>query len=89
MQITNPAVKGLEFETVGNHPGLASRNMRYNDPVVGRMLRRPATPRPVIPSNSMGLECLPAPERLLGLNEIAITQMRTLLADPNLKRLKP
>jgi hypothetical protein len=31
---------------------------------------------------------LPAPERLLRLNEIAITQMRTLLADSNLKRLK-
>jgi len=31
---------------------------------------------------------LPAPERLLRLNEIAITQMRTLLADPNVKRLK-
>lgn len=30
----------------------------------------------------------PAPERLLKLNEIAITQMRTLLAEPNLKRLK-
>jgi len=32
---------------------------------------------------------LTAPERLLKLNEIAITQMRTLLADPNVKRLKP
>ena len=31
---------------------------------------------------------LPAPERLLKLNEIAITQMRTLLADTNIKRLK-
>jgi hypothetical protein len=31
---------------------------------------------------------LPAPERLLRLNGIAITQMRTLLADPNVKRLK-
>jgi hypothetical protein len=31
---------------------------------------------------------LPAPERLLKLNEIAITQMRTLLADTNLKKLK-
>jgi hypothetical protein len=31
---------------------------------------------------------LPAPERLLKLNEIAIIQMRTLLADNNLKRLK-
>jgi hypothetical protein len=31
---------------------------------------------------------LPAPERLIKLNEIAITQMRTLLADPNLNRLK-
>lgn len=31
---------------------------------------------------------LPAPERLLKLNEIAITQMRTLMADTNLKRLK-
>ncbi|MFA5203231.1 MAG: KilA-N domain-containing protein [Lentisphaeria bacterium] len=31
---------------------------------------------------------LPAPERLLRLNEIAITQMRTLLAEPNVKRLK-
>jgi len=31
---------------------------------------------------------LPAAERLLRLNEIAITQMRTLLADPNMKRLK-
>jgi hypothetical protein len=31
---------------------------------------------------------LPAPERLLKLNEIAITQMRTLLAEPNIKRLK-
>ncbi|MFZ4388432.1 MAG: KilA-N domain-containing protein [Chthoniobacterales bacterium] len=31
---------------------------------------------------------LPAPERLVKLNEIAITQMRTLLADTNLKRLK-
>ncbi|AGX86818.1 KilA-N domain-containing protein [Candidatus Symbiobacter mobilis] len=29
-----------------------------------------------------------APERLLKLNEIAITQMRTLLADTNLKRLQ-
>jgi len=32
---------------------------------------------------------LPQPERLLKLNEIAITQMRTLLADHNVKRLKP
>ena len=31
---------------------------------------------------------LPQPERLLKLNEIAITQMRTLLADHNIKRLK-
>jgi hypothetical protein len=31
---------------------------------------------------------LPASERLLKLNEIAITQMRTLLADNNVKRLK-
>ena len=31
---------------------------------------------------------LPAPERLMRLNEIAITQMRTLLAEPNHKRLK-
>jgi hypothetical protein len=31
---------------------------------------------------------LAAPERLLRLNEIAITQMRTLLAEPNVKRLK-
>ncbi|MDY0150021.1 MAG: KilA-N domain-containing protein, partial [Kiritimatiellia bacterium] len=31
---------------------------------------------------------LPAPERLLKLNEIAISQMRTLLTEPNLKRLK-
>jgi hypothetical protein len=31
---------------------------------------------------------LGAPERLLRLNEIAITQMRTLLAEPNVKRLK-
>ncbi len=31
---------------------------------------------------------LPQSERLLKLNEIAITQMRTLLADTNLKRLK-
>ena len=31
---------------------------------------------------------IPAPERLVKLNEIAITQMRTLLADPNVKRLK-
>ena len=30
---------------------------------------------------------LPAPERLLKLNEIAITQMRTLLAAPAIKRL--
>jgi hypothetical protein len=30
---------------------------------------------------------LPAPERLLKLNEIAITQMRSLLADHNMKRL--
>ena len=30
----------------------------------------------------------PAPECLLKLNEIATTQMRTLLADTNLKRLK-
>jgi hypothetical protein len=29
-----------------------------------------------------------APERLLRLNEIAITQMRTLLSEPNVKRLK-
>jgi hypothetical protein len=27
-------------------------------------------------------------ERLQKLNEIAITQMRTLLSDPNMKRLK-
>ena len=32
---------------------------------------------------------LPASERLLKLNEIAISQMRTLLTEPNLKRLKP
>ncbi len=31
---------------------------------------------------------LPAPDRLLRLNEIAITQMRTLLTEPNVKRLK-
>ena len=31
---------------------------------------------------------LPVPDRLLRLNGIAITQMRTLLADPNVKRLK-
>ena len=31
---------------------------------------------------------LTAPERLMRLNEIAITQMRTLLAEPNHKRLK-
>lgn len=31
---------------------------------------------------------LPAPDRLLKLNEIAITQMRTLLTDTNLKKLK-
>ncbi len=31
---------------------------------------------------------LPAPERLTHLNEIAITQMRSLLASPNTKRLK-
>jgi hypothetical protein len=31
---------------------------------------------------------LPAPERLVKLNEIAITQMHTLLADTNLKKLK-
>jgi hypothetical protein len=31
---------------------------------------------------------LPAADRLLRLNEIAITQMRTLLADPGVKRLK-
>ena len=31
---------------------------------------------------------LPQPERLLKLNEIAISQMRTLLADTNLKKLK-
>lgn len=31
---------------------------------------------------------LPPSERLLKLNEIAITQMRTLLTDPNVKRLK-
>jgi hypothetical protein len=31
---------------------------------------------------------LPAPDRLLRLNEIASTQMRTLLADSNVKRLK-
>jgi hypothetical protein len=31
---------------------------------------------------------LPASDRLLRLNEIAITQMRTLLADPGVKRLK-
>ena len=31
---------------------------------------------------------LPQPERLLKLNEIAITQMRTLLTDHNVKRLK-
>ena len=31
---------------------------------------------------------LAQPERLLKLNEIAITQMRTLLAGNNLKRLK-
>jgi hypothetical protein len=31
---------------------------------------------------------LPAPDRLLRLNEIAITQMRTLLADPSVKHLK-
>ena len=30
---------------------------------------------------------LPAPERLIKLNEIAITQMRTLLSSPSLKRL--
>jgi hypothetical protein len=31
---------------------------------------------------------LPPSERLMKLNEIAITQMRTLLSDPNVKRLK-
>ena len=31
---------------------------------------------------------VPQPERLLKLNEIAITQMRTLLSDSNVKRLK-
>ena len=31
---------------------------------------------------------LPAPERLLKLNQIAITQMRSLLTDTNVKRLK-
>jgi len=33
-------------------------------------------------------QSLPAAERLLRLNELAITQMRTLLADSNVKRLK-
>ena len=48
----------------------------------------------VVPTNLESLNSvlvrqgLPAPERLLKLNEIAITQMRTLLADPNVKRLK-
>jgi hypothetical protein len=31
---------------------------------------------------------LPQSERLLKLNEIAITQMRSLLTDTNIKRLK-
>ncbi len=31
---------------------------------------------------------LPQPERLLKLNEIAITQMRTLLSSPSIKRMK-
>jgi hypothetical protein len=31
---------------------------------------------------------LPAPERLRMLTEIAITQMRTLLTDTNIKKLK-
>ena len=33
-------------------------------------------------------QSLPQPERLLKLNEIAITQMRTLLSANNVKRLK-
>ena len=48
----------------------------------------------VVPSNLESLnsvlirQCLPQPERLLKLNEIAITQMRSLLTVNNVKRLK-
>lgn len=49
-------------------------------------------PRGVPVSNSIefdGIRMQPLPVSLLRLNEIAITLMRTLLASPGLKRLKP
>jgi len=73
-QIHNPDFKGIEFETFRKQAGLNSFSL---------------TPRKWIEATGAIIrQGLPQPERLIKLNEIAITQMRTLLADHNVKRLK-
>jgi hypothetical protein len=77
-----PGFNSLEFEGIKNEAG---RNSFF-------LLARKWSDRTGANLESLNSVLLrrglPAPERLLRLNEIAITQMRTLLAAPNLKRLR-
>jgi len=101
VQIHNPDIKGLEFETFGkdtvlflgvweqiNNPGFNSLEFEGIRNEAGRNSFF-LSARNLESLNAVLIrQGLPAPARLLKLNEIAITQMRTLLAEPNLKRLK-
>ena len=80
-KLCNPDFKPLEFERFRNE---AEGNIRDHAPLE----------QLVVLTNLESLNSvlirqgLSASDRLLKLNGIAITQMRTLLADHNIKRLK-
>jgi hypothetical protein len=70
--LNNPDFKPLEFEGFRNRAGLNSFVLTNLESLNSVLIR----------------QGLPQPERLATLNDIAITQLRTLLAASSAKRLK-
>lgn len=78
--VFNPAFNYGEFATIKSQVGLNSYKISVKDWAEKTNAKS---------LNSVLIrQGLPQPERLFKLNEIAITQMRTLLTDNNIKRLK-
>jgi len=99
-RLNNPAFNPVEFDGIRLQTGLNSFVLtpkQWRDAhssAEGNLRDHAPLEQLVVLTNLESLNAvlirqgLGAPERLLRLNEIAITQMRTLLAEPNVKRLK-
>jgi KilA-N domain len=97
-KLSNPTFKPLEFERFKNEAGsnyfvLSPQRWIESTQAIGNQRDNATLEQLVVLTNLESLNAvfirqgLPAPDRLQKLNEIAISQMRSLLADHHMKRL--